>query len=46
MPKYCISNSLVGRFMQRVQQKVNLTGSISKNEFDSLMQDLLKENSN
>ncbi len=43
MSKHYISNSLVAKFMQRLQQKIDSDGSINKGDFNNLMQEVLNE---
>jgi len=43
LSKHYISNSLVAKFMQRLQQKIDCEGVISKNEYNNLMQEVLNE---
>ncbi|HOD40065.1 MAG: hypothetical protein BWY32_03324 [bacterium ADurb.Bin243] len=46
MSKHYISNSLVAKFMQRLQQKIESDGTVSKGEFNNLMQEVLNEHNN
>lgn len=43
MSKHYISNSLMAKFMQRLQQKIDSDGAINKGEFNDLMQEVLNE---
>lgn len=43
MSKHYISNSLVAKFMQRLQQKIDSDGTLSKGDFNDLMQQVLNE---
>lgn len=38
-----ISNSLLAKFMMRVQDRINAQGSITRNEFNRIMHDTISE---
>lgn len=46
MSKHYISNSLVAKFMQRLQQKIDSDGNINRGEYNSLMQEVLNDHNN
>lgn len=43
MSKHYISNSLVAKFMKRLQQKIDSDGTLNKGDFNDLMQQVLDE---
>lgn len=43
MSQHYISNSLLAKFMQKVQQKIDTDGSINKDDFGSMMKEVIDE---
>jgi len=46
MTQHYISNSLVAKFMQKVQQKVDADGTLTRDEFSSMMREVIDEHKN
>lgn len=43
MSKHYISESLTAKFVEKLKHKIEINGSITKNDFNYLMQEILEE---